>query len=81
MYLEKDIQETLKIFREISSSELIKDKDTEQLTKIADMIYSLNTGDDKLVTVLDDIIKEVLGYRDILADKYVRIGICLERVE
>ena len=81
MYLEKDIQETLKIFREISSSELIKDKETEQLTKITDMIYSLNTGDEKLMTVLDDVIKEVLGYRDILADKYVRIGICLERLE
>ncbi|MGL5623185.1 hypothetical protein [Cetobacterium sp.] len=81
MYLEKDIQEMVKFFREMSSGELIQDKEVEQIKKISKMIDSLNTGDKKLMIFLDDLIKEILELRDVLSDKYIRIGICLERVE
>ncbi|MGL5624741.1 hypothetical protein [Cetobacterium sp.] len=81
MYMEKDIENALKIFREISISELMKDKETEQMTKISKMIDSLNNGDRELMIFLDDVIKEVLELKEILIDKYIRIGICLERIE
>lgn len=81
MYMEKDIENALKIFREISMSELMKDKETEQMTKISKMIDSLNNGDRELMIFLDDVIKEVLELKEILIDKYIRIGICLERIE
>lgn len=81
MYREDDIQKTMKLFSEMASSELVKDEEVKKLNKISKMIDSLNTGDRKQSQYLDELYKEILGFRDIVADKYVRIGICLERVE
>ena len=80
MYREDDIQKTMKLFGEMSSSELIKDDEVKKLNEISKMLYSL---DDKKEQgqYLDEIYKEILIFRDIVADKYIRIGICLERVE
>lgn len=81
MYIEEEIQKTIKLFREMSSGELMQDKEMLQIKKITEMIDSLNTGDKKLMFFLDGLIKEILELRDILSDKYIRVGICLERVE
>ena len=81
MYMEKDIENALKIFREISISGLVKDKETEQMIKISEMIDSLNNGDKELIVFLDDVLREISELKEILIDKYIRIGICLERVE
>lgn len=81
MYMEKDIENALKIFREISISGLVKDKETEQMIKISEMIDSLNNGDKELIVFLDDVSREISELKEILIDKYIRIGICLERVE
>jgi len=81
MYMEKDIENALKIFREISISGLVKDKETEQMIKISEMIDSLNNGDKELIVFLDDVLREISELKEILIDKYIRIGICLERIE
>lgn len=81
MYREEDIQKTMKLFGEMASSELVKDEEVQKLNKISKIIDLLNTGDRKQSQYLDELYKEILGFRDIVADKYVRIGICLERVE
>lgn len=72
MCLEKDIENALKIFREISISGLVK---------ILKMIDSLNNGDKELIVFLDDILRGISELKEILIDKYTRIGICLERIE
>lgn len=71
----------MKLFRVMSSSELMQDKETEQIKKITKMIDYLNTGDKKLMAFLGDLIKEILKLRDIFSDKYIRIGICLGRIK
>lgn len=95
MYMEKQIQETMRIFREMSCSELIKDDEVKQFKKITEILESLNNRENKMTKILDnlngtdkdrgiildDLYKEILELRDIVADKYIRIGICLERVE
>ena len=80
MYREDDIQKTMKLFGEMSSSELIKDDEVKKLNEISKMLYSLDDKKEQR-QYLDEIYKEILTFRDIVADKYIRIGICLESVE
>lgn len=80
MYIEEEIQKTMKLFNELSSSELIKDDEVKQLNKITEIIEKLSTGDTKQGVILDDLFKEILQFRDVVADKYIRIGTCLERI-
>jgi|GEM_PF-6856936 len=80
MYREDDIQKTMKLFGEMSSSELIKDDEVKKLNEISKMLYSLDDKKEQRQH-LDEIYKEILTFRDIVADKYIRIGICLESVE
>lgn len=81
MYIEEEIQKTMKLFNELSSSELMKDDEVKQLNKITEIIEKITTGDTEQRVILDDLFKEILQFRDVVADKYIRIGICLERVE
>lgn len=81
MYIEEEIQKTMKLFNELSASELIKDDEVKQLNKMTEIIEKLTTGDTEQRIMLDDLFKEILEFRDIVANKYIRIGVCLERVK
>lgn len=78
MYKEEDIQRTKKIFDEMFRSELVKDDEVKQMQKISKMLEKLNTEDGQY---LDEIYKEIVEFRHIIAEKYIKIGVCLESVE
>ena len=80
MYREEDIQKVIKIFNEMFVSELIKDDEVRQILKISKMLGKLNDGNQERSEHLDDIYKEILEFRHIIVDKYVKIGVCLESV-
>lgn len=80
MYREEDIQKAIKIFNEMFVSELIKDDEVRQILKISKMLDKLNDGNQERSEYLDDIYKEILEFRHIIVDKYVKIGVCLESV-
>lgn len=80
MYREEDIQKAIKIFNEMFVSELIKDDEVRQILKISKMLDKLNDGNQERSEYLDDIYKEILKFRHIIVDKYVKIGVCLESV-
>lgn len=80
MYREEDIQKVIKIFNEMFVSELIKDDEVRQILKISEMLDKLNDGNQERSEHLDDIYKEILEFRHIIVDKYIKIGICLESI-
>lgn len=81
MYREEDILRAKKIFDEMFRSELVKDDEVKQMQKISKMLEKLNTGDSDRIQYLDEIYKEVVEFRHIIAEKYIKIGVCLECVE
>ena len=80
MYREEEIQKTIKIFNEIFNSELIKDDEVRKINQISKMLNDLNTGDQEQSIMLDEIFKEILEFRHIVVEKYIKIGVCLESI-
>ena len=81
MKMKDKINAILNTFRELQNQELIKDKESEQMQKISDMLGVLQNNekykDDTMK--FDDIFNEITKLRYILSEKYIKIGVALER--
>lgn len=75
------IKLTLNIFRELQRQEMIKDKESNQIKKISDMLQVLQSDERYKDDILkfDDIFDEIIKLSDILSEKYIKIGVALER--
>ncbi|MGL5592423.1 MAG: hypothetical protein ACRDDH_00585 [Cetobacterium sp.] len=81
MKLKDKIKLTLNIFRELQKQEMIKDKESDQIKKISDMLGILQ-NDEKYkddAFKFDDIFDEIIKSNGILSEKYIKIGVALER--
>lgn len=81
MKLKDKIKLTLNVFRELQRQEMIKDKESDQIEKISHMLGILQT-DEKYkddVFKFDEIFDEIIKLSDILSEKYIKIGVALER--
>lgn len=81
MKLKNKIKLTLNTFRELQRQEMIKDKESDQINKISNMLGALQ-NDEKYkedIFKFDDIFDEVRELIDIVSEKYIKIGVALER--
>lgn len=81
MKMKDKINTILNTFKELQNQELIKDKESEQIQKISHMLGVLQNNekykDDTMK--FDDIFNEITKLRYILSEKYIKIGVALER--
>ncbi len=68
------------VLGELVTSELEKDKESIQFEKVSNLIGEIQELNPNSSKLLDDLFKEVLALRDIVSEKYIKVGICLERV-
>lgn len=81
MKLKDKIKLTLNTFRELQRQEMIKDKESDQINKISNMLGALQ-NDEKYkedIFKFDDIFDEVRELIDVVSEKYIKIGVALER--
>lgn len=81
MEIEEELQSTKKIFDLLFKNEILKDNELEQLKRIHKIIERLNNGEVERIRILDELTGEVFRFREIIVDKYMRIGSCLDRGE
>ena len=81
MKLKDKIKLTLNVFRELQRQEMIKDKESDQIEKISHMLGILQSDEKYKEDTLkfDNIFSEITTLIDILSEKYIKIGVALER--
>lgn len=69
----------LNTFRELQNQELIKDKESEQIQKISNMLEKLQRKekykDD--IAEFDNLFDEIINLRYVISEKYIKIGVAL----